>query len=49
MPWRELYWHCNFFFDKVSHLKHLNVDANVHDDKRMHGPGVMGDLSVALP
>ena len=22
MPWRELYWHCNFFFDKVSHLKH---------------------------
>ena len=24
MPWRELYWHCNFFFDKVSHLKHPN-------------------------
>ena len=22
MPWRGLYWHCNFFFDKVSHLKH---------------------------
>ena len=22
MPWRELYWHRNFFFDKVSHLKH---------------------------
>ena len=21
MPWRELYWHRNFFFDKVSHLK----------------------------
>ena len=22
MPWRELYWHRNFFFDKVSHLRH---------------------------
>ena len=30
-------------------MKLLNVDANVHDDKRMHGLGVMGGLSVALP
>ena len=27
MPWRELYWHRNFFFDKVSHLKHPNVQS----------------------
>ena len=25
MPWRELHWHRNFFFDKVSHLKHPSV------------------------
>ena len=30
-------------------MKLLNVDANVHDDNRMHGPGGMGGLSVALP
>ena len=30
-------------------MKLLNVDANVHDDKGMHGLGVMGGLSVALP
>ena len=27
MPWRELYWHRNFFFDKVSHLKHPSVQC----------------------
>ena len=27
MPWRELYWHCNFFFYKVSHLKHPSGNA----------------------
>ena len=30
MPWRELYWHCNFFFDKVSHLKHPNGQLSIH-------------------
>ena len=30
MPWRELYWHRNFFFfDKVSHLKHPNIHTSV--------------------
>ena len=29
-------------------MKLLNVDA-AHDDERMHGLGVMGGLSVALP
>ena len=29
MPWRELYWHRNFFFDKVSHLKHPNQHSIV--------------------
>ena len=28
MLWRELYWHCNFFFDKVSHLKHPSVPSS---------------------
>ena len=27
MPWRELYWHRNFFCDKVSHLKHPSVGS----------------------
>ena len=31
MPWRELYWHRNFFFDKVSHLKHPNARGSLLD------------------